>query len=151
MTAPETIHRLVENFTTHRQEYLTGKMKEASLRIEYLDPFFEALGWDVSNRSGYAEAYKDVIVEPSLDVEGETKAPDYAFRVGGTRKFFVEAKKHSVNIEKDIYPAFQLRRYVWSAKLPLGILTDFEEFAVYDCRTRQVQGNLHDDWIGDDE
>ena len=29
-----------------------------------------------------------------------------------------------------------MRRYAWSAKLPLGILTDFEEFAVYDCRTK---------------
>ena len=52
------------------------------------------------------------------------------------RKFFVEAKKPAVNIEMNIHPAFQLRRYAWSAKLPLGILTDFEEFAVYDCRTK---------------
>lgn len=33
-------------------------------------------------------------------------------------------------------PAYQLRRYGWSAKLPLSILTDFEEFAVYDCRIK---------------
>ena len=32
--------------------------------------------------------------------------------------------------------AYQLRRYAWSAKLPLSILTDFEEFAVYDCRIK---------------
>ena len=32
--------------------------------------------------------------------------------------------------------AYQLRRYAWSAKLPLSILCDFEEFAVYDCRIR---------------
>jgi hypothetical protein len=29
-----------------------------------------------------------------------------------------------------------LRRYAWSAKLPLSILTDFEEFVVYDCRVK---------------
>ncbi len=29
---------------------------------------------------------------------------------------------------------FQLRRYAWSASLAVSILTDFEEFAVYDCR-----------------
>ena len=33
-------------------------------------------------------------------------------------------------------PAYQLRRYAWSAKLPLSGLTDFEEFAVYDCQRR---------------
>ncbi|HNN12964.1 MAG TPA: N-6 DNA methylase [Anaerolineales bacterium] len=80
--------------------------------------------------------YKDVIHEDSLEIEGENKAPDYAFRIGGQRKFFVEAKKPAVKIETDIHPAFQLRRYAWSAKLPLGILSDFEEFAVYDCRAK---------------
>lgn len=136
MSAPESIHQLVKNFTHQRESYRSGNVKEAVIRQQYIDPFFEALGWDLRNTSGHAEAYKDVMIELSLDVEGETKAPDYAFRVGGTRKFLVEAKKPSVNIEYDIYPAFQLRRYTWSAKLPLGILTDFEEFAVYDCRTR---------------
>ena len=77
-----------------------------------------------------------MIHEDSLEVEGAAKAPDYAFRIGGMRKFFVEAKKPAVNIEYDIYPAFQLRRYAWSAKLPLSILTDFEEFAVYESRSK---------------
>jgi hypothetical protein len=83
--------------------------------------------------------YRDVIFEDSLKVGGATKAPDYCFRIGGMRKFFVEAKKPSVNIATDPSPAFQLRRYAWSAKLPLSILTDFEEFAVYDCRSRPVR------------
>jgi hypothetical protein len=85
--------------------------------------------------------YKDVIHKDSLEIEGENKAPDYAFRVGGTRKFFVEAKKPAVNIEFNIHPAFQLRRYAWSARLPLSILTDFEEFAVYDCQVKPDKGD----------
>ena len=39
-------------------------------------------------------------------------------------------------MRNDPHPAYQLRRYGWSAKLPLSILTDFEEFAVYDCRVK---------------
>jgi type I restriction-modification system DNA methylase subunit len=97
---------------------------------------FKALGWDIDNEQGHAEAYKDVIHEDAIKVGGATKAPDYCFRVGGTRKFFLEAKKPSVNISQDEAAAFQLRRYAWSAKLPLSILTDFEEFIVYDCRLR---------------
>ena len=81
------------------------------------------------NKRGYAESYKDVYHEDAVLIEGAnkgaTKAPDYAFRIGGTRKFFLEAKKPSVNIKGDPGPAFQLRRYGWSAKLPLSILTDF--------------------------
>ena len=106
------------------------------MRQEFLNPFFEALGWDVFNKQGFVEAYKEVIHEASSEVERAAKAPDYAFRIGGTRKFFVEAKKPAVNIQDDIVPAFQLRRYAWSAKLPLSILTDFEEFAVYESRSK---------------
>jgi hypothetical protein len=80
-----------------------------------------------------------VVHEDAIKVGGATKAPDYSFRIGGTRKFFLEAKKPSVDIKYDIHPAYQLRRYAWSAKLPLSILTDFEEFAVYDCRVKPVK------------
>ena len=38
-------------------------------------------------------------------------------------------------------PAYQLRRYGWSAKLALSILTDFEELAVYDCTIRPKQSD----------
>jgi hypothetical protein len=102
---------------------------------------FKCLGWDMDNEQGYAEAYKDVIHEASLKIGGETKAPDYCFRIGGTAKFYLEAKKPAVNIHKDPAPAYQLRRYGWSKKLPLSILTDFEEFAVYDCRFRPQMGD----------
>src|SRR6266511_5285395 len=136
MTAPDIVKSLVDRFEQHRDAYRSGRYNETQLRREFLDPFFEALGWDIFNKQSYAEMYKDVIHEDSLEIEGENKAPDYAFRIGGTRKFFVEAKKPAVNIEWNIHPAFQLRRYAWSAKLPLGILTDFEEVAVYDCRVK---------------
>jgi hypothetical protein len=137
MPAPDNIKDLVKRFEEHREAYRSGRYNETQLRREFLDPFFEALGWDIFNKQGYAETYKDVIHEDTLEIEGANKAPDYAFRIGGTRKFFVEAKKPSVRIETNIHPAFQLGRYAWSAKLPLGILTDFEEFAVYDCRVKE--------------
>ena len=136
MTAPDSIKQLVERFEQHRDAYRAGKYNETQLRNEFLNPFFEALGWDVLNKLGYSEENKHVIHEDSLEVEGAKKAPDYAFKVGKERKFFVEAKKPSVRIETNPEVAFQLKRYVWSAKLPLGILTDFEEFAVYECRSK---------------
>ncbi|MGH7254768.1 MAG: N-6 DNA methylase, partial [Nitrospirales bacterium] len=134
--APPIIHDLVARFEQNLESYRSQGYNETQLRREFLDPFFEALGWDVANKSGHAEAYKDVIHEDAIKVGGATKAPDYCFRIGGSRKFFLEAKKPSVNIKDEPSPAYQLRRYAWSAKLPLSILTDFEGFAVYDCRTR---------------
>ena len=134
MAAPAEITGLVERFDQQIEAYKSGRYNEAQLRQEFVDPMFKALGWDMDNVSGYAEAYKDVIREDAIKIGGATKAPDYCFRIGGTRKFFLEAKKPSVDIKHDASPAYQLRRYAWSAKLPLSVLTDFEEFAVYDCR-----------------
>ncbi|MCX5805846.1 MAG: Eco57I restriction-modification methylase domain-containing protein [Proteobacteria bacterium] len=127
---------LIERYNRNAEAYRSSQYNETQLRREFLDPFFDALGWDVENKNGYAEAYKDVVHEDAIKIGGFTKAPDYSFRIGGTRKFFVEAKKPSIRIKDDPDPAFQLRRYAWSAKLPLSILTNFEEFSVYDCRIK---------------
>jgi hypothetical protein len=141
MALPAEVARLVEMFEQNREDYLHGRYSETQLRREYLDPLFKALGWDVDNTQGYAEAYKDVIHEDAIRIGSATKAPDYCFRIGGTRKFFVEAKAPTVNLKDNTEPAYQVRRYAWSAKLPLSILTDFEEFAVYDCRERPASSD----------
>ena len=108
---------------------------EAQARVDFINPLLGLLGWDVENRQGRPEAYRDVVYEDRVKVGGGTKAPDYGFYAGGRRRFFLEAKKPSVHIAGDVAPAVQLRRYAWSARLPLSILTDFEEIAIFDCRS----------------
>lgn len=144
MPAPQLILDLIERFERNKEAYKSGAYNETQVRREFIDPFFEALGWDVNNKAGNAEAYKDVIHEDAVKVGGVTKAPDYSFRIGGQRKFFVEAKQPSINIKDTPAPAFQVRRYAWSAKLPLSIVTDFDEFAVYDCRIKPDQTDKSD-------
>jgi len=141
LNAPDSVCKLVELFEEQREEYHKGKYNETQLRLDFLNPFFEALGWDVSNHKGYAERYREVLLEPSVEVAGQAKAADYAFRVGDKTLFFVEAKKPAVNIGANPEPAFQVRRYGWSAKLSLSILSDFEQMAVYDCRAKPKHGD----------
>lgn len=141
IVVPDVIYELVERFQRNHSQYRVASYNETQVRREFLDPFFEALGWDVNNRQGYAEAYKDVVHEDAIRIAGKHKAPDYSFRIGGARKFFVEAKKPAVDLGRDPQPALQVRRYAWSAKLPLSILTDFEELAVYDCRVQPQPGD----------
>ncbi|MEI0701510.1 Eco57I restriction-modification methylase domain-containing protein [Brachyspira intermedia] len=134
------VEELVIKFRNNKDQYTNKNYNETETRRDFLDPFFEAFGWDVSNRAGKSQTYRDVIHEDKVKVGKETKAPDYAFRIGGNRVFFVEAKKPGVNLKEDSLPAFQLRRYGWSAKLGISFLTDFEELAVYDC-TRKPNVN----------
>jgi hypothetical protein len=138
---PAIIKELQARYADNRAQYEAVGYKEFRLRKEFLDPLIEALGWDVGNVSGYAEAYKEVIHEDSLLIGKATKAPDYAIRVGGVRKFFIEAKSPSTNLKDDEASAFQLRRYGWSAKLSLCILTNFRHTAVYDCRIKPEKGD----------
>ena len=132
MPAPPRLIELVARFREQLEDYKRGQYNETQLRRDFLDPLFTLLGWDVDNRAGYAESFREVVHEDAVKVGGTTKAPDYSFRIGGRRLFFLEAKKPSVSIKQDIAPAYQLRRYAWSAGLQLSILSDFEEFAVYD-------------------
>ncbi|MBE9231424.1 Eco57I restriction-modification methylase domain-containing protein [Cuspidothrix issatschenkoi LEGE 03284] len=136
MSAPSNIIQLVDSFHQQIEVYRAGGLNETQTRIQFIDPFFEALGWDVRNQKQATNIYQEVIHEDSLKISdaNKAKAPDYSFRIGGIRKFFVEAKKPAVNVGQNISAAFQVRRYGWSAKLILSILTDFEEFSVYDCR-----------------
>ena len=133
---PEAVAGLVARFRANRAQYLAANYNEANVRVEFIDPLLEALGWDVQNKSGAAEQYKPVKVEDSLRVAGKASAPDYSLRIGGARKILVEAKKPGVNLKQNADAALQLRRYAWSAQIPVGILTNFSEFVVYDCRER---------------
>ncbi|HQK68267.1 MAG TPA: TaqI-like C-terminal specificity domain-containing protein [Bacteroidales bacterium] len=134
LTAHKNISNLVTRFENQYDSYSNVNYNETQTRKDFIDPFFKALGWDIDNEAGYAEAYREVIQEDKVKISGATKAPDYSFRlVGGKRLFFVEAKKPSISVKDDIHPAYQVRRYGCSAKHPISIVTDFEEFGVYDC------------------
>ena len=139
MQAPPKIQELVENFDRQIEIYKSGRYNEHQVRIDYVNPLFKALGWDINNKNGFAENYRDVRHEYTLRTADGTKSPDYCFCIGGVKKFFLETKKPSVHIKTDISPALQVRRYGWTGKLDLSILTDFEEFAVYDCRVKPKQ------------
>ncbi len=138
LIVPPTIHALVARFSEQHDSYTHPSYRETQLRREFIDPMWKALGWDMDNEQGFAEQYKEVIHEDAIKLSSSVynKAPDYCFRIGGVRKFFLEAKRPVVDIASDPEPAFQLRSYAWSEKLPLSVLTDFEELSVYDTRVK---------------
>lgn len=50
MPAPELVLELVERFRRNEAAYRSGQYNETQVRREFIDPFFECLGWDVNNR-----------------------------------------------------------------------------------------------------
>lgn len=131
--AKEKIRELIEKFESQKEYFKTLEYNETQTRKDFIDPFFRALGWDIDNKKGKLESYRDVKLEDKIRVSGRTKSPDYAFNVNGKRTFFVEAKKPAVPIKDQPEPAIQVRNYAWNASLLISVVTDFEEFAIYDC------------------
>lgn len=130
-----SIKDLVEKYSSNREAYLKAEYNETQLRNDFLDPLFEILGWDIKNSMGKPTFEREVLVEEGLkaDASSNTKKPDYTFRLFSERKFFLEAKKPNVNIQRDNESARQVRRYGFTAKLKISVLSNFEYLAIYDC------------------
>lgn len=135
------VEKLIQAFHANREDYIKpgSSYNETQLRSDFLNPFLEALGWDVLNKKGAPQHVREVVHEITVGVDEDDKdqlpkRPDYALRVGGKKKLFVEAKKPSVSIETDKKPSFQIRRYGWSARMAVSVLSNFDQLAIYDCR-----------------
>jgi Eco57I restriction-modification methylase len=131
------VRTLVEQFQQNEAESTrTGTAyNETQARTEFVTPLLEALGWDVQNTLRQPLDLREVFEEATVEVGEErlSKKPDYELRAARQRKFFVEAKKPSVRIDRDRGPSFQTRRYGFSASLPVSVLTNFNQLAIYDC------------------
>ena len=131
ITVLAELQSLINRFDASLPFYKDAKnaYNEHSCRIEYIDPFLKLLGWDVANEKGLAPQYREVIAE---NYSTRTNRPDYTITLRGLAKFFVEAKKPSVDITKDASSAIQARKYGWNANHKIAVLTNFEYLAVYD-------------------
>lgn len=128
------IAELVQGFRRNEADYLRPAYNETQARTDFITPLLAAFGWDVHNAAGHPSGLREVIEEATVDVgEGLSKRPDYELRLARQRKLFVEAKKPSVGIDRSREAAFQTRRYGYSASLPIAVLTNFHQMAVYDC------------------
>lgn len=140
----ERLKRLQDLIVSYKKnmEYLKSpknKYNETSCRNEYIDPFLESLGWDVTNEKGEDPQFREVIVEYNLS---KVERPDYSLTLSGVPKFFVEAKKPSVDILSDPEPALQARKYGWNAGHKIVALTNFENLVLYDTTVVPHDGDL---------
>lgn len=76
----EKLQTLVSKFEKDKTHYLSKGYLEAQVRIDFINPFFNALGWDIENEAQKPPHERDVIVELSPEATGR---PDYNFRING--------------------------------------------------------------------
>ncbi|MGQ9707081.1 MAG: DNA methyltransferase [bacterium] len=133
----EHLNGLCNRFEKNIAKYRSQEYDEADTRQDLIEPLFLALGWDVHNEQGAIPQYKEMKFEGKVLVKEKgretIKNPDLVFNMGRDPIFFVEIKRPYKSIP-DSESAFQLKRYAWSKGLSVSILTNFEDFCVYDTR-----------------
>lgn len=135
----------VKQFSAKLYEYKKNKYNETEVRIDFVNPMFKALGWDIDNEAGLPQHLREVTHEANVIVEEggkkKGKKPDYSFKIGTELLFYLETKKPAVDITTDNTPAFQLRRYGWSGNLKISVLTNFTDLYIYDCSIRPLEND----------
>jgi hypothetical protein len=146
-----TIANLVQNFRAHIKAYKSKDTKEAEIRQQFIDPFWRALGWDVGDTKGVGPSESEVIIEKNVetvDAGGlRVRRPDYLFRLGGFARFIVEAKKPFIDIDHDGDAIFQAKQYAWNSTIPFAVLTDFEQFRLYDTTLKPIFNDPRRGWV----
>jgi hypothetical protein len=91
MAWPERLAQLVREFSNvaARDE----RFKEDWARSEYIEPFFEALGWKRLNPATLTNHSVGFVREQSQHHGAATKTPDYSFLIDGHVAFVGEAKR----------------------------------------------------------
>ncbi|MDE6789698.1 MAG: Eco57I restriction-modification methylase domain-containing protein [Ruminococcus sp.] len=143
--AKELVAEKVKQFSAKIKEYKRTTYNETEVRVDFVNPFFKALGWDIDNEAGLPQHLREVTHEAKVLVEEDGKKkgkkPDYSFKIGTELLFYLETKKPAVDITTDNAPAFQLRRYGWSGNLKVSVLTNFTDLCIYDCTIRPIESD----------
>lgn len=134
--AAATVATLVQEFSANDKYYLSPSYLEAEVRDDFIDKFLFALGWDVNHTIQKNPFQQEVKVERHVQMATAQRRADYALSLEpnfDSPVLYVEAKKPAVEIATpDNY--FQIIRYANQRGHALGVLTDFEQLHIIDCR-----------------
>ncbi len=136
MDLKEKLAGLVERFAEAKEEGKLDYASEETIRT-WINELLSLFGWDVQNTH-------QVLQERTLEKDKRKKLkdigstnvrPDYTLANGSVLLSFIDAKSLDVNIAESKESSFQIRSYGWSIGAMFSIVTNFEQFAVYECST----------------
>lgn len=127
------IEKLKADFDSYIESQ-NSYISEEKIRSGYINKLLEILGWNISNPNEVVEELiLQGLAEDKLNfINSKHRRPDYLLCKDGIGRLFIEAKSSDVNFKDSYEIAFQIRSYSWSKGLPIGIVTNFREFCVYD-------------------
>src|SRR3989344_1790473 len=127
--AKEEVKKLVDKYNRILESGSIKRYKEEDTKAEFIEPLFEALGWDVRNTEN-----DDEVVREEKISKGRV---DYSFRVNGIPKFFLEAKALKEDLD-NIKFVEQAINYAWHKGCTWAVLTDFEAIKIFNAEWKSA-------------
>ncbi len=115
------IQGLIRKYEAVKAGDKIGRYTEEETKKDFIIPLFEALGWNVYDS-------KEVTAEEQISSD----RVDYGFYLNGQPKFYLEAKKLSVDLHREEF-AKQAIRYSWNKGVTWAVLTDFESLIIFNA------------------
>jgi type I restriction-modification system DNA methylase subunit len=119
------VERLVDRFaslsTRNRKQY-----NEPATRQGFILPLFRALDWNTENTR-----------EVSPEEKVSRGFVDFAFRIGGIPRFFLETKKIPADLDDPRW-ARQAINYAWLKGVTWAVLSDFEDMKVFNAEWQEA-------------
>jgi len=122
----EEIKKLVERYNKLVESGKAKSYNEEMTKKDFILPLFRALGWSVEDGD-------EVTAEEKIS-KGRV---DYAFRIEGIPKLFLEAKSLREDLDRKEF-AEQAINYAWHKGATWAILTDFEGIKVFNAEWKSV-------------
>lgn len=119
-TVKQEIQKLIDKFEKIKEDGKYKKYNEEQTKKNFILPLFRSLGWDVES--------DDVKAEEKVS----KKRVDYAFKINGVPKFYLECKPFRENIN-DVKYAKQAIEYAWNKSVTWAVLCNFEEIKVFNA------------------
>ena len=123
--AKTEVERLVDRFAGLRA-HNRKRYNEAATRQEFILPLFDALGWNTRDTR-----------EVSPEEKVSRGFVDFAFRIQGIPRFFLETKKILTDLD-DPQWARQAINYAWLKGVTWAVLTDFEGLKVFNAEWQET-------------
>ena len=83
MVPKEAAYKIIEDLVLRFEEQIASYKKsdynETQTRINFIGPFFKFLCWEMENKEGNAEEYREVVNKNNVKVGAANKAYDYPF------------------------------------------------------------------------
>ena len=137
MSSEQRKQKLAELIAEYNKFKEQGKLdltSEETIRT-WLNELLAIFDWDVRDTSQILQekVLSKIEKEKLKEIGSQNTQPDYTFKVARQKLTFLDAKDITVKILDDTEAAFQIKSYGWSILAPCAFISNFEEFAIYDC------------------